>query len=272
MPRQLIPAYEVIYDRLGTGPAAGGSIQTYEVGTTDDKLTTADYDGLIPNENPVPLDSSGRVETPIWGDGAFTLVIRSADGEVIKTLESRPEQSAGLTIPALVSEFFLTNDGSQLLWEAIRQVPDPTGFSGRVLTNDGENMLWSSLATLITGLIPDPPAPDIAVATQSFTAGGGGTLKVLIQWGQDTAPASGAYQTTKAVTYPTAYKSGTVPFVVTTPAPGAQPAGPAVPFLSAPATSTGFTAGFDAAESGSPREVLNPVVFQWLSIGVIDAA
>src|SRR5690606_6234071 len=137
MARQFLNPAPVLHDILGIDPAFNGSLTFYEIGTTDPKDTWSDYDQTVPNENPVPLDSAARSETQIWLDGEYSVVLRNEDDETVWPRDLRPEQSAGLAIPSLVSDEFLTNDGTNLAWGPVLQVPDPTGFSGRVLSTDG---------------------------------------------------------------------------------------------------------------------------------------
>lgn len=246
---------------------AGGSLSFYETDLATPKGTWSDPGLVTPNANPVPLDAAGRSTTDIWGDGEYGVVMADADGVPIWTRNNvRDVDNPGAVIPALVEGQFLTNDGSVLGWQPILQVPDPTGYSGSILYSDGVLAYWGPAPT-----IPEPPEPDIEVTSASSTIGGGGSLKQLTQWGQGTIPASNAYTASLAVTFPAAFKSGSTPFVVITPAPGTQPSGPAVPYLGSVPSSTGFTAAVDVAEHGPPREILNNVVFLWLAIGVIDA-
>lgn len=47
-------------------PLSGGRLFYYEAATTDEADTYSDPDGLIPNANPVVLNSSGRLDDPIY--------------------------------------------------------------------------------------------------------------------------------------------------------------------------------------------------------------
>lgn len=93
----------------------------------------------------------------------------------------QPESGSGSAIPSLVNGEFLTNNGSVLLWEAISQLPDPTGHAGQILFTDGTLDYW--------GAVPTPADPDIAVTANSFRAGiSTNTSKFLVQMGTATAP------------------------------------------------------------------------------------
>ena len=73
------PSYDptpVFFDTLGltAKPCAGGSLTFCEVGTTTEKETWSDPGQTTPNANPVKLDSSGRADTHIWLDDAYTII------------------------------------------------------------------------------------------------------------------------------------------------------------------------------------------------------
>lgn len=242
---------------------AGGFIYTFETDLTTPKLTYSDTGLTVPNTNPLTLDASGRPTTDVWGDGAFGMEIADADDVVYLTANNiQPDTGSTQTIPALETGEFLTNDGSNLLWQVISQVPDPSGFADYILSTDGANFLW----------IPTPEVeqPNIEVTTNAVRLVSGGDVDWLIQKGSGTASASGTNQTTVPVVFPVAFKSGTVPNVQIIPTPGTQPGGPVVPYLPIP-TATGFTASFDVAEgSTSGQNITNNVDFQWIAQGVAD--
>ena len=264
MPRQLIQPFEVIYNILGTQPAAGGSVLTYEIGTTTPKLTYADYALSIPNANPVPLDASGRVDSPIWGDGEYTLVIRNADDETIKSFDSRPEQASGAAIPIPNVGEFLTGDGSNFLTQLLALLPDTTGMTGRLLTNDGENAFWATAASIITPLIPPAPEPEWSETANSLQLG-----DILLQRGTATASGTGTHRATATVTFPIAYTSA--PFVF------AQVASySSTPFNATGTTSvtgestTGATINYDVNidDNDGGWNISSPPTIRWFAFGV----
>src|SRR3954470_6191883 len=67
-------------DANGT-PYAGGSIETYQPGTSTPKATWLDPDQAALNTNPVILDAAGR--SLMFGDGDYRLVLRDALGNLI---------------------------------------------------------------------------------------------------------------------------------------------------------------------------------------------
>ena len=62
-------------------PYAGGSIETYVVGTSSPKQVWVDMDQTALATNPVILDSAGR--SLMFGDGAYRLVLRDSVGNQV---------------------------------------------------------------------------------------------------------------------------------------------------------------------------------------------
>lgn len=279
MPRQLIPPVEVLYDILGVAPAAGGLLYTYELGTTTPKETHADYAQAVQNTNPIELDSSGRVETPVWGDGEYTLVLTNADDEVIKTWESRPEQPTATVVPVPDAGEFVTGDGENYALATIREVPDPTGSSGHLLSNDGANSLWVSAAAALAGLIPEAPELDISIAANKAVIGDGtSNTKLVIQTGTGTATGGGGgvYFVSATVAFPTAFDA--LWYVGVMPTTAAVHAGTSgkLPAVSVTSWSQGsaassVTANFATTEDdiGSGSNIQNSIPFAWFAIGTV---
>jgi len=243
---------------------AGGSIAFYETNLTTPKITYSDPDLTTANPNPVPLDAAGRPQNDIWGDGQYGAMLKDAGGVTLETRNHiQSGADAGSVIPPLEVGKFLTNDGSNLSWDGIAQIPDPTGESGNVLYSDGTLAYWGALPGT-----PTPTAPDIVVGTKSFQAGTTANAnKFYMQWGTATAPASGAHQTTQAVAFDEAFTSP--PVVTITPYASTQAGGNVVSAMTSAPTATGFTATFDVAEgSGAPSGITNAVPFCWVAIGI----
>ncbi len=88
---------------------------------------------------------------------------------------------------------------------------------------------------------------------------------ILVQRGRSTAPASGGYSTSQAVTFPVPFSAS--PEVILT-AMATGNSGPMVCALSGYASTTGFTGVFDVAEgSGASPYVNYPVPFSWIAVG-----
>jgi len=252
---------------LGTETAAGGSVQFYDYQTTTPKPTYADRDLTTPNPNPVPIGVDGRLEVEVWLDGEYTAVLKDQDANTVWTRDIVPEVAPGAAIPDPSGQDgkVLKSNGSILVYDTVREMPDPTGSAGEMVvvnsTGDG----------YITQPIPDAPEPDITVAADKVVIGGGGSLKKMELYGSGTAPISGTTSTSVAVNFATSFKAGTTPFVTITPT-NAQGSGPFVPRTNGDPTSAGFTAVFDVAEGNSAGgNITTPPTFRWKAEGVIDA-
>jgi len=239
---------------------AGGSITFYETDLTTPKLTWSDPEQTTPNPNPMPLDAAGRTQYDVWGEGEYGAVMRNAAGVTIWTRNNvRVAGEANQEIPALVAGQFLTNDGSNLQWAPIREVPDPTGSNGQVLSTDGTNLNWIPL--------PEPPESDIAVKVDA--AGYQWMNGLLIQWGAGQAPASGDKSTSEAVEFPILFDD--TPYVVgLTPRLGTITSnGSLVCATYTSPGSSGFNANFSLADDDNKSwKAINVAVpFTWMAIG-----
>lgn len=240
-------------------PLAGGYLRFYDSGTTTPRDVYADPGLSVNNGAEVALDATGRAEVDIWGDGSYRVRLYAADGTLVGEADDVeiPGGDAA-TIPALVDGYFLTNNGALLLWEAIRQLPDPTGQDGKMVVADGDGYILQSIPEP-----PEPPEPDIEV--------GDDFLRVdtyYAQWGTGSAPATGTDRTSVAITFPEAFDSAPhfVGITVTsTNITGHSLVAIAVTNL----TVNGCTVTFDNADrhyQGSSK-IVNPVPFMWKAEG-----
>jgi hypothetical protein len=164
-------------------------------------------------------------------------------------------------LPTLDADKFLTNDGSVMSWADVREVPDPTGSANKFLTTDGTALSWGNGPD--DPVVPDIPTDGITDDTTGATIG-----KFKIQTGSATAPASGTFTTSKAVTFGTAY--ATCYHVEITVTSGAASGGPIVGYLSSAPGTTGFTAAFDVAEGDNANSTISSTVsFTWVAFGHI---
>jgi hypothetical protein len=250
-----------VYFDLAGDLASGGALKFYSTGTTTPKDVYADPDKSVNNGSTVEIDTDGRAKVDIWGDGAYRVRLYDANDTLISEADDvEIPGGTGTSIPALASGQFLTNDGSVLAWDSVRQVPDPTGSADKILGTDGTNLVWQAA--------PVAPTAPITTATDSVQFGTTAGKAWLIQKGTATGPASGTYTITKAVTFPTAYAA--VPFVsicVETSYSG----GPVVWYFASAPTTTGFSVTFDVAEGNSSQSTMNSdVPFAWLAQGTIS--
>lgn len=254
---RLFSPFETFFDDAGK-VAAYGSLEFYEAGTTTPKDVYGEQALTTNNGSTIALGVDGKPVHDIWGDGSYRARLYTSAGVLVSDRDNLAlPGGGGLTIPTLVDGEFLTNDAANLIWAAILQLPDPTGQDNKILMANAGAALWQSLSSL--------NIPDITVTTDTSTLSVKiGTL--LIQAGKDTLPNSGAFTSSKAVVFPTAYSTI---FGVSLTAVGAQAAGPVVMYFNASPATTGFTAVGDIAEgnsSGANFTATND--FQWVAIGV----
>lgn len=243
-------------------PANGGAVYFYVPGSTELADTWADADLTILNENPVPLDSAGRFETPVWGDGAYDVRQVDGDGATVFTGTVQPEISAGLAIPALEADKFLTNDGTSLDWQPVLQLPDPDGSEGYFLVVVGGIPTWVPPEAA-------PAGPDITIAANTATIGNGGS-RLFIQNGSGTIAPSGGRTASLAVTFPTAFLSTPTVMVVPT-VNGITGVGyNAVPCVNS-RSPTGFTIQVDVNADQSGANISANVTFDWIAFGRLAA-
>lgn len=254
----------VYFDLLGVDPIMGGSITFYDKGTTElrDTWNREEQGDAYLNTNPIILDAAGRSPVQIWMDGEYSYVIRDAGGVTIRAGDFTSGQSAGASIPPLAPGF-LTNDATNLAWQTIRQVPDPSGMNNRLLSTDGANLLWIEP--------PEPPVipePEIVVELSPFLFQAGTSddaTKYFQQAGSGSALATGGRDTNASVTFPNQFAAA--PFVMIQPTNVSNSGGPMVSELTA-VSASGFTTNFTiAAGSGADAKIFNPVPFAWVAFG-----
>ena len=268
---QFVNPAPLFFNIPGTDPlGTGGNLYFFDEGTTNPRDTWSDpaLDGPSLNPNPVPLDASGRSTVAIWLDGDYTVELRDSLGDLVWSRPVRSDVIAGLSIPTLVADYILSNDGSNLAWvDPIGALfPDPSGSNGYVLSTDGANIFWIPLPTVT---IPDP---DIVVTTGSVVMGvSDDTNKAALLFGADSAPSSGSKTTSKSVTFGTAFSAAPKVFIQPT-GPGSS-SGVFVRVNSTSVSASGFTASFStltggtSADSFSPSTINQAVPFDWFAIG-----
>lgn len=198
MSYQLLEPGRVFFNLPALEIAAGGSLTFYEVGTTTPKNTWSDPDVTTLNANPVTIDSAGRASFEVWGDGGYDVVLKDSDGATVWTREVQSQVQVGVTIPALQADEFLTNDGTNVSWQPIIQVPDPTGSEGALLTVAGGLPTWVPAAVAADF--------DIVVDGNSMSIDGtGGKLRHLV--GTATGVNAGGRTQTVNVTFSSVFSA-----------------------------------------------------------------
>lgn len=249
---------------------AGGSLLTFATNLTTPKLTWADPAKATPNPTTIILDAAGRTATDVWGDGEYGLVMKDAAGVTIWTRNNvRLGGDSGQAIPALVPGRFLGNDGSNLTWEPVLQVPDPTGSSGYILSNDGVNPQW----------IPQvaPAAPDIDVSASRVVIGDGTDRVQFLRGTGVTSTGVGTKQASGTVTYSHAFSEPVIPVAVPTGGPftvGNEAGGYFGDISITAYNATGFTfiINTNHGEGNTQGNIIGNVTIAWQVFGPISDA
>jgi hypothetical protein len=260
----------VFLDLLGLGILDGGSLTFYDLGTTNPRNTWSDPALAVGdlNPNPVPLDSAGRANAPIFLSGEYTVVCKDSLGATIWSRNIIPGGDTALTIPALQTGKFLSNDGTNLIWQSILQMPDATGSTGQYpVTNGGGGYTLQD--------VPDvtPPDPEIEVTATTFQAGvSTDATKMWFKRGTGSAPSSGTKFTSVTISFSPSFDSlwGVIIIPMNT---SATPAG-AMPTWSVSGyvpgnPSTGVTVNFNIPDDDSTSNwKFNAAVdFAYIAIG-----
>ena len=248
-----------------------GYLKFYEAGTTTPADVFGEQDLSTNNGSTIALDSSGRPDVDIWGDIAdsYLVEVYAADD----TLQGSADDigvpgGSGTAFPALVDGEFLTSDGVVLLFDSIRQVPDPTGQDTKILGVVGSTLTWI-------------PKPADGAAGTSDTSNTSTTFKVgsfLGQTGSDSAPASSNKSTTKSVVFAKTYDATPVHISITPTSGGVTPNGVFPKWAVTAKSTTGFTVAFNTTTGGSSADsysgsnITSAVGFDWIAFGVRVAA
>lgn len=256
-----------VYTDLAGNLASGGNLHFYTAGTTTDADVYGD-EGLSVNNGPtIDIGTDGRAVDDIWADGArsYRCRVYAADGTLIRDRDNIGLPGSGsLTVPPLTANEFLTNDGSVMLWSAVRQALDPSGAANKIIGSDGTNLVWV-----------DKPTNGTSGTNANVTVSSSGGLKIgsgsgdlgYIQWGSNSAPASGAGTTTANTNFPTPFKSLAVVLVMPTVNPS-NAGSLAVPAVTNRAL-TGFGTSFSLDDASGNTMIINPVTFDWVAFGTV---
>jgi hypothetical protein len=249
----------VFWNLLATDPLRAGWIQFYNIGTTTPKNTWSDAGLTVLNTNPIVMDAGGRFTVNVFGDGDYTMVAFDRFGAMQWTRDIISGQSAGQTIPPLEVDEFLTNDGSNLLWRPVRQLPDATGAAGRIPVTTGTGPDGYTLQNLSS-----------ANALITYPSGGiklsDGTNARMIQFGTDTVPSSGTFNSAKLITFGTAFSSAPRVFVELN--GRANPAGGIPAHLVESISTTGANVIID---TNGFNNITQSVPFSFYAIGTVAA-
>jgi len=257
----------VFFNMLGLEPRFNGKLQFYAIGTTTPKNTWSDENLTILNTNPVILDGSGRASTDIFLDGDYSVLITDNDGGNPITRDVISGAVSGQTIPPLVTGQFLSNDGSNLDWEPVRQLPDATGSTNQYPVTNGGGPNGYTLQNIPVFTNP----LTISALSSGSVKMVNGANAVMLSWGTDTVAASGSPVAAKGFTFNGVTYTAT-PRVVATINGSAGVANPSGGIPSSAVNSislTGAQFNIDTNAFGSTVNITQPVPFMWFAIGPV---
>lgn len=257
------------YTDLNGNLAAGGNLTFYAAGTTTAQDVFGDEALTVNNGNVIAIGTDGRAVDDIWCNGtlAYRCRVYAADGTLIIDRDNLALPGSGsLTIPALASGDFLTNNGTSLLWAAIRQALDPAGATNKVMGSDGANLVWVPAPTNGTPGTPGTNA-NITLGANSIKMNNGTGNFWLVQWGSATAPASGIPSTSQSITFPTAFMAAPNFVKVTVTGNSFANNGKLAVDAVTVKSATGFTVGFDT--NTTTDNIFGSVPFDWIAFGTV---
>jgi hypothetical protein len=183
----LAPAFrQQFFDNNGN-PLSGGLISTNVAGTTTAQITYADSTGLVPNTNPVVLDSSGTASIWLIPNVGYKFIVKNSAAVVLETIDnvisspSAVTNSGLIVLTAAFASIGLTTNSSLFI------LRDVTG-GGTVLAtvdNVATNVVLSGAAGSAVFVVGVPAAGQIGLQwTGGFfqARGNGGTVGHNLQW------------------------------------------------------------------------------------------
>lgn len=251
----------VWFDLAGVANTPNGKIQFYLISTTTPKDTYNAFSGGSVNANPVPMDSSGRLNTQVWLDGDYSVVVYDEDDVVIDTFDLRSPTDNAAVVPVPGDDEYLGGDGTDFIPKTYRGMPDPTGLVGYVPVSDGETYIMTPL----------PEAPEAPTVPLENTSGHVKIGTVMFQWGTGTVPAAAIAKTSSVnITFAEAFSA--TPYIVdptnTTPG-GSTPSGACAVLCSSSESTTGatITANIPDDDTNSNWKLANATTFKYIAIG-----
>lgn len=252
--------------------AAGGTLVFSMAGTATPQDVYGDEALTVNNGNTLTLGTDGRTSVEVWGDASLSYRVQLYDANGALQFDQDNVSGVGAggaagSIPSLATGQFLTNDGSQLLWATIRQLPDPTGQAGKVVGTDGTNYTFvAAPADGAPGAAGTNAAVTVTPASVKWSNGAGDMF--FIQGGSASAPAGGIPSTSVAITFEVPFKALIGVFPITTGNSYATDGKLGIPAITAK-TTTGFTVAFDT--NTTTDNIFASVPFDWIAFGTIAA-
>ena len=167
--------YLIMAKRLGTIPGlwhtdlAGGQTKggTVTVNNTGQSVFF-DAEGLIPMQDPIPLDSMGSAVAYISGDADYTFTIKDSDGTTLHTVANTTaipspsrlinnlDVNGNSIVSSSAGDITITSDGNGNIVLDGQKWPKLDGAANTVLSTDGNNNLTlsDSLFNLVNDTTP----------------------------------------------------------------------------------------------------------------------
>jgi hypothetical protein len=260
--------------RLASGAlAALGSLEFFITGTSTPKNVFGDESLSTNLGSTITLNAAARTTQDIWmaTDVEYRITLKDSLGAIVAGYpldHVRSGDAAGAAPPdptAGSDGDSLLTDGTDWYFQALRAVPDPTGHAGTALLTDGDLIYWGAEQTI--------PTYDSTHLPGGIVQGSGSLVigKLMILWGNGTAPTSGTTATSVGVTFGTPFTSSLLHVSLT---PTIGPVTGESAHCSAQATGgsiTGFTANFfaGAEDGGGSLNISTAVTFTWVAFGLM---
>lgn len=245
-------------------PLPGGHVKFYQAGTTTPADVYAERALSTNNGDTVDLDASGRLEHECWADTTDAFFVEVYDSDDVKQGEvSYVEVPGGAqqSIPVPNEGEFITGDGTNFALATIREVPDPTGATGKILGNDGEVPLWVTK--------PSDGAAGTSDTSSSETGFTVGSWR--FQSGTGSGTNSGGRTQTATITFPIAFSVAPKKIDIEVTSSSTASGGQNMPTHSIISRSaTQFTVRFTQSElddSGGIWDFNTAVQFEWSAQG-----
>ena len=145
-------------------PLSGGKLYTYVAGTTTPQTTYTSISGVVANENPIILNSEGRVSgtNEVWLDiaVAYKLILKtSADVQLWSADDLSGMAGLGSALPVASGGTGVSSNtayavlcGGTTATNPIQSIAS-VGTTGQVLTSNGAGALPTMQASFLSGMI-----------------------------------------------------------------------------------------------------------------------
>lgn len=214
----------------------------------------------------VDLDASGRAEVDVWlaSDALYRVRLLDADDNQIWSRDDVGDADSGGLVPLDPADGdeddVYRTDGTDAYWGPIREVPDPTGHSGKRLGTDGELIFWETQETFDADNLPG----GVLDETSYYQIG-----NTMIQRGSGTAATNGSANVTAAITFSPAFDSTPNVQVTITNGPTFNSSNWIASTHALSKSASGFTASFrvNGEDTGGSEIFDSAVNFDWEATG-----